>query len=181
MLAQNSDPFTYFGGRPVRVARDVAIDDGTLAISVLRRARQRDMGFIIGRLFSDRFKATDHRHIDHVARVTEGRIESLSDDPDGKRRSFPVQVDGDYIGDFAELDLSVEPAANRRRLMATTECRQCAPLRVRHCRVRPRIMAQADCLLPHRRWRGIGAHRLRGRRLDRVPRQTTSVPRATRC
>ncbi len=111
VLAQNSDPFTYFGGRQVRVSRDVGIDDGSLAIAVLGRARQRDMGFIIGRLFSERYKATDHRHIDHVAHVTEGRIESLSTDEAGELRSFPVQVDGDYIGDFTELDLGVEPSA----------------------------------------------------------------------
>jgi len=111
VLAQNSDPFTYFSGRPVRVSRDVAIDDGTLAVAVLGRARQRDMGFIITRLFSNRLKATDHRHIDHVASVTEGRIESLSTDAAGAARSFPVQVDGDYIGDFTELELGIEPGA----------------------------------------------------------------------
>ena len=113
VLAQNSDPFTYFGGRPVRVARDVSIDDGTLAISVLQRAKQRDMGFVIGRLLSEseRFAATGHRQIDHVARVTEGRIESLSLDEAGKARGFPVQVDGDYIGDHTEVELGVDPGA----------------------------------------------------------------------
>jgi diacylglycerol kinase family enzyme len=111
VLAQNSDPFTYFGGRPVRVCRDVAIDDGTLAIAVLRRAAQRDMGFVITRLLADRFPATDHRQIDHVAAVTEGVIESLSSDAAGEARPFPVQVDGDYIGDHARLELAVEPGA----------------------------------------------------------------------
>jgi diacylglycerol kinase family enzyme len=111
VLAQNSDPFTYFRGRPVRVAHTVAIDDGTLTISVLRRAAQRDMGFVIARLLSGRLRATDHRQIDHVAGVTAGRIESLSLAPDGTPRSFPVQVDGDYIGDHSELELGVEPGA----------------------------------------------------------------------
>ena len=31
-LAQNSDPFTYFASRPVRVCEGIAIDDGTLSI-----------------------------------------------------------------------------------------------------------------------------------------------------
>src|SRR3954466_4034659 len=44
VLAQNSDPFTYFGNRPVRVCEGVEIDDGTLSVGVLRRAAQRDMG-----------------------------------------------------------------------------------------------------------------------------------------
>ncbi|HEX2129247.1 MAG TPA: diacylglycerol kinase family protein [Solirubrobacterales bacterium] len=111
VLAQNSDPFTYFGGRPVRVAHDIAIDDGTLTISVLRRAAQRDMGFVITRLLSGRLRATDHRQIDNVAGVTEGVVESISSDHDGEARSFPVQVDGDYIGDHARLELGVEPGA----------------------------------------------------------------------
>ncbi len=37
-LAQNSDPFTYFASRPVRVCEGVAIDDGTLSLAVLKRA-----------------------------------------------------------------------------------------------------------------------------------------------
>jgi diacylglycerol kinase family enzyme len=111
VLAQNSDPFTYFGGRPVRVCRDVAIDDGTMAIAVLRRAAQRDMGFVITRLFADRFPATEHRQIDHVAKVTEGVVESVSSRPSGEIRPFPVQVDGDYIGDHPRLELGIEPGA----------------------------------------------------------------------
>ena len=37
-LAQNSDPFTYFASRPIRVCEGVAIDDGTLSLGVLKRA-----------------------------------------------------------------------------------------------------------------------------------------------
>jgi diacylglycerol kinase family enzyme len=110
-LAQNSDPFTYFGGRPVRVCRDVAIDDGSLSVAVLKRAAQRDMGFVVTRLLTERFAATDHRQIEHIAGVTEGRVESISLDAAAAPRPFPVQVDGDYIGDFAELELGVEPGA----------------------------------------------------------------------
>jgi diacylglycerol kinase family enzyme len=111
VLAQNSDPFTYFGGRPVRVAHGVAIDDGTLSISVLHRAAQRDMGFIIARLLSGRLRATDHRQIEHVEGVSEGLIESLSPAADGTMRGFPVQLDGDYIGDHAQLELGIDPGA----------------------------------------------------------------------
>ena len=50
VLAQNSDPFTYFGNRPVRVCEGIEIDDGTLSVGVLRRAAQRDMGPIIARV-----------------------------------------------------------------------------------------------------------------------------------
>jgi diacylglycerol kinase family enzyme len=32
-------------------------------------------------------------------------------DAHGRPRPFPVQVDGDYIGEMTELDISVDPGA----------------------------------------------------------------------
>ena len=76
VLAQNSDPFTYFGNRPVRVCEGIEIDDGTLSVAVLRRAAQRDMGPIIARVLIERLRASGHRQIDHFDDVTEapGRL-----------------------------------------------------------------------------------------------------------
>jgi diacylglycerol kinase family enzyme len=64
-LAQNSDPFTYFASRPIRVCEGIAIDDGTLSLAVLKRAAQRDMPTLISRLFSDSRPAARHRQIVH--------------------------------------------------------------------------------------------------------------------
>ncbi len=111
VLAQNSDPFTYFGRRPVRVCDGIAIDDGTLSIAVLRRAAQRDMGPIISRVLAERLRAADHRQIEHFDDVLEARLESVSRDPDGEPRPFPVQVDGDFIGAATELELGIAPGA----------------------------------------------------------------------
>jgi diacylglycerol kinase family enzyme len=111
VLAQNSDPFTYFGGRPVRVCEGVAIDDGTLSVAILRRAAQRDMGPIIARVLTERLRASRHRQIDHFDDVTEARIESTSLDPQGQPRPFPIQVDGDYIGAHTSLELGIDPGA----------------------------------------------------------------------
>lgn len=111
VLAQNSDPFTYFGRRPVRVCENIEIDDGTLAVAVLRRAAQRDMAPIVTRVLTERLRATRHRHIDHFEDVLTGTVTSRSHDPAGAQRPFPVQVDGDYIGDHAELELAVDPGA----------------------------------------------------------------------
>lgn len=112
-VLQNSDPFTYFGDRPVRVCEGAALDNGTLSLSVLRRAAQRDMPTVAARVLGqgERSRPTSHRQIDHAEGVTEALIQSLSEDEDGTPRRFPVQVDGDYIGDFAELKASVEPRA----------------------------------------------------------------------
>jgi diacylglycerol kinase family enzyme len=112
-ILQNSDPFTYFGNRPVRVCDGAALDNGTLSLAVLRRATQRDMPTIAGRVLGsgDRSRPAAHRQIDHAENVTEALISSTSRDESGTARRFPVQVDGDYIGDFAELEASVEPRA----------------------------------------------------------------------
>lgn len=110
-VVQNSDPFTYFGNSPVRVCEGAALDNGTLSLAVLRRAAQRDMPTIAGRVFSKRFRPHAHRQIDHAEGVTEALVSAISSEPDGTQRRFPVQVDGDYVGEFAEVRLGIEPRA----------------------------------------------------------------------
>jgi diacylglycerol kinase family enzyme len=110
-LAQNSDPFTYFSDSPIRVCEGVAIDDGTLALGVLKRAATRDMPTLIARLFSERKPAAHHRQIEHFPGIAEATITSISETRDGIARPFPVQVDGDYIGEKTQLALKVDPGA----------------------------------------------------------------------
>jgi diacylglycerol kinase family enzyme len=110
-IAQNADPLTYFASRPIRVCEGIAIDDGTLSLGVLKRATQRDMPTLITRLFSAAKPAARHRQVEHFDDVLSARVESISEDGDGKPRPFPVQVDGDYIGEFSDVHLGVDPAA----------------------------------------------------------------------
>jgi diacylglycerol kinase family enzyme len=110
-LAQNSDPFTYFGSQPVRVCEGAAIDNGTLSLAVLRRAAQRDVPTVTARVLTDRLRLPHHRQVDHFQGLTSARIESVSRDAAGHVRPMPVQVDGDYIGDHGELDLGIEAGA----------------------------------------------------------------------
>ena len=110
-LTQNSDPFTYFASRPVRVCEGVEIDDGTLSVGVLKRATQRDMPTLIPRLFSEKRPAARHRQVEHFEGVRAARISSTSETKEGVPRPFPIQVDGDYIGERTHIDLSVVPAA----------------------------------------------------------------------
>ena len=110
-LAQNSDPFTYFASRPIRVCEGVEIDDGTLSLGVLKRAAQRDMPTLIPRLFSEKRPGARHRQIVHFEDVTEAVVRSTSTLRDGSVRPFPVQVDGDYIGERSEVSLAVDPGA----------------------------------------------------------------------
>jgi diacylglycerol kinase family enzyme len=110
-IAQNSDPYTYFRNQQLRVCTSAAMDNGTLSVAMLKRAAQRDMPTIAGRVLSERFSTPDHRQIDHFEAVTTARMESISRDSEGKIRSFPLQVDGDYLGDHTELDLGIQPGA----------------------------------------------------------------------
>jgi diacylglycerol kinase family enzyme len=110
-IVQNSDPFTYFGDQPLRVCENAALDNGTLCVAILRRAAQRDLPTIAARVLATKLRTPGHRQIEHYDAVTECRIDSTSHDAGGRIRPFPVQVDGDYIGDYAELELGVRPAA----------------------------------------------------------------------
>jgi diacylglycerol kinase family enzyme len=110
-LAQNSDPLTYFSTRPIRVCEGIAIDDGTLALGVLKRAAQRDMPTLIPRLFSAKRPAARHRQIEHFPSVDGATVASASQTRQGETRPFPVQVDGDYIGEKTRIELRVDPGA----------------------------------------------------------------------
>ena len=110
-IIQNSDPFTYFRSQPIRICEGIGIDDGTLSLAVLRRAAQRDVPTLVPRLLSGALDAAAHRQIDQISDITGASIRSTSTDAAGGLRPFPVQVDGDYIGQRTEIELSVEPAA----------------------------------------------------------------------
>jgi diacylglycerol kinase family enzyme len=109
-LAQNSDPFTYFANIPIKVCEGVEIDDGTLSMAVLKRAAQRHMPSLMARLLSgERLPASAHRQIEHLDDVTEATVTSISEDKHGAIRPFPVQVDGDYIGERERIEIRVVP------------------------------------------------------------------------
>jgi diacylglycerol kinase family enzyme len=108
-IAQNSDPFTYFANIPIRICEDIGLDDGTISMALLRRAKQRDMLPIASRVLSKSLHVANNRQIEEFDDVTSATVRSISEDRDGVLRPFPVQVDGDYIGEYTQLDFSVEP------------------------------------------------------------------------
>lgn len=110
-IVQNSDPFTYFASRPIRVCEGIGIDDGTLSIAVLKRATQRDMPTLIRRLFSETRPAAHHKQVAHFDDVTHAVVETISQAKDGTPRPFPLQVDGDYIGERERVELRAAPSA----------------------------------------------------------------------
>src|SRR5436190_16484079 len=110
-IAQNSEPFSYFGNQPLHICENATLDNGTLSVAMLRRAAQRDVPTIATRVLMKSVRTPGHRQIDHFDGVAECRVESTSNDADGRIRPFPVQLDGDYIGDHGELDVRIEPAS----------------------------------------------------------------------
>ena len=110
-IAQNSEPFTYFANIPIQICEDIGLDDGTLSMALLHRAKQRDMLPIAARVLNRRLHATRHRQIDEFDDVSEAIVRSISVDEDDQPRPFPVQVDGDYLGEYTELRFSVDPGA----------------------------------------------------------------------
>ncbi len=123
-ICQNSDPFTYYRDTALQICEDIAIDDGTLGLAVLRRAAQRDVPLIAARALSERLHLSRSRQIDLFSGLTEAHIDSISPDTSGALRRFPVQVDGDYIGDHTELELKVDPGALTSRCL-TPDCVFC--------------------------------------------------------
>jgi diacylglycerol kinase family enzyme len=103
-IAQVSDPYTYFASRPIRLCGDVSMTDGTLGLTVLKRATPLEMPTVLARVFTSNPETVQrHRQIQGFKQLQRIRIETTDE------RSLPVQVDGDHIGDFREAELTVEP------------------------------------------------------------------------
>jgi diacylglycerol kinase family enzyme len=103
-IVQNSDPFTYFRKRPIRVVEPAGLNMGSLSIGVLKRATALELPTLIPRLLSGSARTvTRHRQVEPLLELAHARVEAIDDRP------FPVQVDGDYIGEFSDLEFGVKP------------------------------------------------------------------------
>jgi diacylglycerol kinase family enzyme len=104
-MVQNSDPYTYFGSRPLRLCEDISIDNGALSLLMMRRTTTLDAPGVVRQLFSRNGRVAYHRRARSFTRVQHARIYSL----DG--RPLPMEVDGDYIGTSAEFVYEAAPGA----------------------------------------------------------------------
>ena len=101
-IVQNSDPYTYFKSRPIALAEGTDLESGDLAGVVLERANPLDMPTVIWRAFSRRARILAHRQVSGFAGADRLTVRSADD------REIPVQVDGDYFGDFAEASFGID-------------------------------------------------------------------------
>ncbi len=106
-IVQNTTPYTYFSRRPIELAEEVALDDGTLAGVVLRRASLLDMPTVTWRALSGSARIVKHRRVSAFAGAEELTIRSLDD------RGLPLQVDGDFLGAVPEASFRIDTGALR--------------------------------------------------------------------
>jgi diacylglycerol kinase family enzyme len=104
VIVQNSDPFTYFRERPIRVVEPAGLETGSLSAAVLKRATALELPTLIPRLLSGSARSVmRHRQVEPLPSVAGLRVEAIDERP------FPVQVDGDYIGEYSEVEFGVTP------------------------------------------------------------------------
>src|SRR5215210_5511339 len=94
VIVQNSDLFTYFRNRPIRVCEQAGLETGTLSLAALSRASVLELPTLIPRIFTSRAECVlRHRRVQSLPAVHSARVESLDE------RTFPVEVDGDFLGE----------------------------------------------------------------------------------
>jgi diacylglycerol kinase family enzyme len=104
VIVQNADPFTYFRRRPIRVAEPAGLETGSLSAAVLRRATVLELPTLIPRVLSTRARTVlSHRQVEGLGELRELQVDAVDDRP------FPVQVDGDFIGEFESVRYGVVP------------------------------------------------------------------------
>jgi diacylglycerol kinase family enzyme len=104
VVVQNSDPFTYFRRRPIRVAEPAGLETGSLSVAVLKRATLLQLPTLIPRVLSTRARTVlRHRQVEGLPDLQTFHVEAVDDRP------FPLQVDGDYIGEFSSVSYRATP------------------------------------------------------------------------
>jgi diacylglycerol kinase family enzyme len=102
VIVQNSDPFTYFRRRPIRLVEPAGLQTGSLSAAVLKRATALEMPTLVPRLLSGRARTVSrHRQVEGLPELQRMRVEALDSRP------FPVHVDGDYVGEFEAAEYGV--------------------------------------------------------------------------
>jgi diacylglycerol kinase family enzyme len=106
IVVQNGAPYTYFHDHAIEISEGAALDSGTLAGAILRRATPLGLAMVGARgLLSPRLRTVEHRQVDGFRDVEQLVVRTA----DG--RPLPLQVDGDFLGDVDEARYSIKPRA----------------------------------------------------------------------
>jgi diacylglycerol kinase family enzyme len=96
-MVGRTDPYTFYRGRGLRLTPEASLDEGLDVLSVRKLARR-----AIPRIAWQVFGSARHVHgrdIDYVHDASHVLITS--------EKAFPVQVDGDSMGDHKRLEVDL--------------------------------------------------------------------------
>ena len=97
VMVGRTDPYTYYKGRPIHMTPEASLDSGLDVISVRKLAR-RSVPRIAWQVFGSA-RHVQHRDIDYVHDASNVLVTS--------QKPFPVQVDGDSLGDHLRLEVEI--------------------------------------------------------------------------
>jgi diacylglycerol kinase family enzyme len=105
-VVQNSDPYTFFGPRPIRICERTGLTSGSLSGVVLREASVIDYSTLGPRLLYGRASAVRrHRHISTLSEFQRATISAPAGEP------CALHVDGDYLGEVESAAYEAVPGA----------------------------------------------------------------------
>jgi diacylglycerol kinase family enzyme len=105
VVVQNSNPYSYFGRRPLYICEGSDNINGRLSAAVMKRATPLEIFTLIPRILSARpGSVARHRQIASLQDLHGLRVSTADGSP------FPLQLDGDYIGEFEDVEFGVQPA-----------------------------------------------------------------------
>jgi diacylglycerol kinase family enzyme len=99
-IVLNTNPYTYFGNRPLNLAPEATLDRGLASVTLRTMAFARTMRIVASALGSGSVLRRS-RWVDH--RTDLGALSVRAYGP------VPYQVDGDHLGDTERLDFRHEP------------------------------------------------------------------------
>ena len=104
----NTNPYTYFGIRPLNLAPDASLD-GPLAMVTLRTLTLGTTLGLVGSALGGGKRLRSHPKVDYRPELKEITVVGCQSEPDCPCDRFPYQADGDYLGEAEHLTLTFEP------------------------------------------------------------------------
>jgi diacylglycerol kinase family enzyme len=99
-IVLNTNPYTYFGNRPLELAPEATLDRGLASVTLRTMAFARTMRIIASALGSGTLLRRS-RWVDHRTDLAALSVRAYG--------PVPYQVDGDHLGDTERLDFRHEP------------------------------------------------------------------------